>query len=63
MPWTDKDAHSKTHRAKTPKRKRQWRKVANAILERTVDEGRAVRGANAAVKKAGKRKKTRKASR
>jgi hypothetical protein len=64
MPWTAKDAHNKTHRAKSPKRKRQWSKVANSILERTGDDARAIRGANAAVKKAGKRKaKTRKASR
>lgn len=59
MPWKDKDAKKHTHKAKSPKRKRQWRKVANSVLERTGDEGRAVRSANAAVKKAG-HKKTRK---
>lgn len=52
MPWTQKDSARHTKRAKSPKRKRQWSKVANSILERTGDEGRAVRGANAAVKKA-----------
>jgi len=56
MPWTAKDATRHQKKAKSPKRKRQWSKVANSILERTGDEGRAVRGANAAVKKAGKRK-------
>ena len=50
MPWNDKDATRHTHKAKSPKRKRQWRHVANSILERTGDEGRAVRGANAAIK-------------
>ncbi len=59
MPWNDKDAKRHTRKAKSPKRKRQWRKVANSVLERTGDEGRAVRAANAAVKKAG-RKNTRK---
>lgn len=62
MPWTAKDAHNKTHRAKSPKSKKQWSKVANAILKRTGDDARAIRGANSAVKKA-KRKKTRKPSR
>ena len=64
MPWSkDSDATRHTKKAKSPKRKRQWRKVANSILERTGDDARAIRGANAAVKKAGKRKKTRKPSR
>ena len=63
MPWTSRDAQKKTRKAKSPKRKRQWSKVANSILERTGDDARAIRGANAAVKKAGKRKKTRKPSR
>jgi hypothetical protein len=76
MPWTTKDAHNKTHRAKSPKSKRQWSKVANAILERTGDDARAIRGANSVIRKGsgssgrtgkythGKRKaKTRKSSR
>jgi hypothetical protein len=63
MPWNDSDSTHHTKKAKTPKRKRQWRKVANAILERTGDDARAIRGANAAVKKTGKRKKPRKSSR
>ena len=52
MPWTKASATSHTKKADTPKRKRQWSKVANAVLEETHDEGRAVRIANAAVKKA-----------
>lgn len=52
MPWTSSDSARHTKKAKSPKRRRQWSKVANSILERTGDEGRAVRGANAAVNKA-----------
>jgi uncharacterized protein YdaT len=52
MPWTAKDARSHTKKADTPKKKHQWAKVANAALkEYGGDEGRAVRVANAAVKK------------
>lgn len=49
MPWTAKDAHGKTHRANTPKKKRQWAHVANSALSRGASEGSAVRQANAAV--------------
>ena len=52
MPWNPGDATRHQKKAKTPKRKRQWSKTANAVLERTGDEGQAVRVANAAVKKA-----------
>jgi len=56
MPWTAKESTKHTKNAKSAKRKHQWSKVANSILARTNDEGRAIRGANAAVKKAGKKK-------
>jgi hypothetical protein len=50
MPWTPSDGPSRhTKKADTPKRKRMWSDVANSILERTGDEARAVRGANAKV--------------
>lgn len=62
-PWSANDSKRFTKKAKSPKRKRQWSKVANSILERTGDDARAIRGANAAVKKAGKRKKSRTALR
>lgn len=62
MPWQASDSTRHTKKAKSPKRKRQWRHVANAVLERTGSEGTAVRAANGVVKKAGKRKKTRKPS-
>ncbi len=51
MPWTPAQAASHTHKAKTAKQKRQWRDVANAVLKKTGDEGRAVREANAVVGK------------
>lgn len=60
MPWSPEDASSKTKKAKTPKQKRQWRDVANSTLERTGDEGRAVREANAVIARGGAKKKGRK---
>jgi uncharacterized protein YdaT len=54
MPWKSKDAKRHTKKADTPKEKRQWSIVANAMLERGSSEGAAVRAANAAVKKRSK---------
>jgi hypothetical protein len=59
MPWGPEDAKRHTKKAKSAKAKRQFSHVANSILERTGDEGRAIRGANAAVAKRGKRKRGR----
>jgi hypothetical protein len=42
-------AERHTHKATTPALKELWAKVANEILERTADEGRSVREANAVV--------------
>lgn len=55
MPWGPSDAKKKTHSADTPKKKRRWSDVANSVLLATDDEGRAVREANAVVKKGWKR--------
>lgn len=55
MPWTARDASSKTKKAKSPKAKRQWAAVADSELARTGNEGRAIRAANAVVKR-GKKK-------
>lgn len=49
MPWTPSDATRHTKKANTPKKKRQFAEVANSVLAKTGDEGRAVREANAVV--------------
>ena len=56
MPWTAKSATKHTKKAKSPKKKRMWADVANSVLMRTGNEGRAVRSANAAVAKRGRSK-------
>jgi len=50
MPWSPADAPSHTKAADTPALQRLWAKVANEQLQKTGDEGRAIRIANAAVK-------------
>ena len=49
MPWGADDAPGFSRRARTPKLRRLWAKVANSELMHHGDEGRAVRAANAAV--------------
>jgi hypothetical protein len=49
MPWTPADAESHTRKATNWELKALWAKVANECLERTGDEGRAIREANAVV--------------
>jgi hypothetical protein len=49
MPWTPDEAHSHTHKATTRELKELWAKIANETLERTTDEGRAIREANAVI--------------
>jgi hypothetical protein len=49
MPWTSNDAERYTHKATTLELKELWAKVANESLERTGDEGRAIREANAVI--------------
>lgn len=49
MPWTADDAQRHTHKATTSELQELWAKVANDALERTGDEGRAIREANAVV--------------
>ena len=51
MPWTPGDAKRHTHKATTPKKKRAFAKVANKVLKESGDEGKAIRIANAAVKR------------
>jgi hypothetical protein len=49
MPWTPDDAERHTHKATTWALKQLWAKVANECLERTGDERRAIREANAVI--------------
>lgn len=53
MPWSvdDVDAHVK---GLTPSQKSAWVKIANDTLDRTKDEGKAIRIANAAAQRVGK---------
>lgn len=51
MPWSPSDATRHTKKAKSPAAKRQFAAVANSVLAKTGDEGRAVRAGNAAVAK------------
>lgn len=58
MPWSRNSQVKKhTRKAKTAKRKRQWRHIANSMLERGKSEGAAIRAANGVIKNGGKRKK------
>ncbi len=57
MPWSADDGPSRhTKKANTPATRKQWADTANDVLEKTGDEGQAVRIANAAVKKHPSRK-------
>lgn len=49
MPWTPADAKGTTRKASSPVARRQWSEVANSVLARTGNEGRAVRSANAVI--------------
>ena len=49
MPWKSKadvQRHNKAA-AKSPKKRKVWKKVANQVLSKTGNEGRAIREANA----------------
>jgi hypothetical protein len=46
---TASDAEKHTHKATTPELRELWAKVANERLEKTGDEGRAIREANSVV--------------
>lgn len=55
MPWTARDAHRKTHKADTPKKKRQWAHVADSALKRGASDASAIKQANAVVARNRKR--------
>jgi hypothetical protein len=56
MPWTFLVAKKHTHLADTAERQDLWAKVANEQLRKHGDEGRAIREANAVVKRTHKKK-------
>lgn len=51
MPWSESDASAKTKKANTPKKRRQWKEIANSALERGASEGSAIRQANGVIAK------------
>jgi hypothetical protein len=55
MPFDPSDATRHTKKATTAKKRRTFSKTANAVLERTGDEGKAIRIANAQVAKGHRR--------
>jgi len=50
MPWKKTDAKKHSKKAVGPKAK-QWSATANAVLEKTGDDAKAIKIANAAIKK------------
>jgi hypothetical protein len=58
MPWTASDAVTHTHKATTSELKELWAKVADECLEKTGDEGRAIREANAVIARQAERNYT-----
>jgi len=49
MPWKPSEAKKHTRKAKSAKAERQWADVANSVLAKTGDDGRAIRAANAVI--------------
>jgi hypothetical protein len=58
MPWQGKDAKRHTKAAKSAADQKLWSAVANSVLNKSGDEGRAVRIANAQVSKGKTNKKS-----
>jgi hypothetical protein len=56
MPWKPSDASSKTKKANTPKRKRQWRDVANSARARGLSDKDAIREADSVIRKGYKKR-------
>jgi hypothetical protein len=51
MPWKPSDAHSKTKKANSPKKQRQWRDIANSARERGLSDAEAIKEANGVIRK------------
>jgi hypothetical protein len=56
-PWEMSSASAHTKKANTSAKKKQWSSTANAVLEKTGDDAKAIKIANAAVKKHPSKKK------
>jgi len=56
MPWKANDAKHKTKKAKSKSEQKRWAATANAVLKKTGDDAKAIRIANASVKKKSKKK-------
>lgn len=52
MPWSPEDAPRHNKKVKGKAHKQLWSQIANQVLKKTGDEGRAIREANAAVDRA-----------
>jgi uncharacterized protein YdaT len=57
MPWSTSDVSGKTKKAKSPKRKRQWRDIANSALKRGESEATAIKMASGVIAKESRAKK------
>lgn len=51
MPWKPADAQKKNKKADTPAEKKRWAATANAVLKDSGDDAKAIRIANASIKK------------
>jgi uncharacterized protein YdaT len=55
MPWTSEDAMKHTKKANTAKKQSVWAEIANKVLSSGDSEGSAIRQANAAVARMGRK--------
>src|ERR1700761_2746588 len=51
MPWKASEATRHDKKAKSAVSKRQWADVANSVLQKTGNEGQAIREANSVIRK------------
>jgi len=49
MPWTPEDAAAKTKKANTPRKRRQWARIANSALARGESDAAAIKQANGVI--------------
>ena len=54
MPWKPSDAPKKNKKVNTAAEKKQWSTVANKVLKSTGNDAKAIKAANAAIKKRGR---------